>query len=68
MLRDAGRARYDVTYDAALDVVTEWAAVIDGAVVQRTALAHLTAVSSEGLAMWLAKRGGRAYGRRTRLP
>ena len=35
---------YEVMYDADLDVLTMWAAVIDGEVAQRTCLTHLTSV------------------------
>jgi hypothetical protein len=35
---------YEVSYDATLDIVTEWAAVIDGATAERSALTQLTAV------------------------
>jgi hypothetical protein len=41
-----GCERYEVEYDASLDVITAWTAIIDGQPAQRIQLSHLTALAS----------------------
>jgi len=36
--------RYEVIFDAELDILTSWSAVIDGAVIQRVSLTHVTPI------------------------
>lgn len=45
---------YEVRYDADLDILTTWSAVIDGEAAQRISLTHLTCVESAPAAALIA--------------